>query len=224
MKKLAIALAMLLVFVSLTFAAEAENRQGGAEITYERAVKMAHYMHELAMGDYLDIKQIPDSMKNTVRDWAAGIRGEPRMIVQVNVNDASHLAEIRAVFMREPSIVSYEAQSSAIVEIWQMLAYYAGEEAALTESDFEQILTINGHLNASMLYADSGPEGNAMYIVFYEEAAPLMYLVCAENGAVSIQGMFLPSEKLAKCKNYGQVAMWLMLNGFPMTCSEVLPD
>jgi len=217
-------LAMVLAVSGLSACAYAETARHGADLSYARIVEMAQYMRELATGDYLDIKHVPETMQTVAQTWAAGINDTPRLVVQLDINGLSSMVEVQALFSREPAIVSFEAQSNVVVEVWQSLAYSAGMEAALAESGYEEIMNVNGQINASMMYAEPGTEGNAMYIALYEGAAPIILLVCAENDAVSIRGMFLPSAKLAKCKNYGQVAMWLMLNGFALTCQEILPD
>ena len=214
---------LLVLAMLLAPAAGAEGRTG-ANLSYGRIVEMAQYVRELAMGDYLDIKQVPEAMQTIAEGWAAGITDTPRLVVQLDINELSYLLETRVAFSQEPPIVSFEAESNAVVEVWQYLAYAASNAATLSEAGYEEIMTVNSHLNASMMYAEDGVEGNAMYIVLYENAAPLLYIVTAENGGVSIRGVFLPSEKLAKCKNYGQVALWLMLNGFSITCQEILPE
>lgn len=225
MKKLiALVLAVLMAIGGISACAEAAQVRRGADLSYARIVEMSQYMRELAIGDYLDIKQVPESMKTAARTWATGISDTPRLVLQLDVNGMSTMVETRVTFSQDPDIVSYEAQSNTMIDVWQYLAYSAGTEAALTESDYEEILNVNGQINASMMYAETGTSGNAMYIVLYENAAPILLIVTAENDAVSIRGMFLPSAKLAKCKNYGQVSMWLMLNGFAMTCQEILPD
>lgn len=217
-------LAVAVLLLSSPFACGESTPRTGADLSYARVVEMAEYMRELATGDYLDIKQVPDEMQAIAEGWAAGITGQPRLVVQLDINHSSYLVETRALFTQEPPIVLFEAESSAVVEVWQYMAISAGYEAGVTESGYEEIMKVNGHINAGMMYAEDGTEGNAMYIVLYENAAPILYIVSAENGAVSIRGMFLPSAKLAKCKNYGQVAMWLMLNGLSMTCQEIKPE
>lgn len=219
-RMMAFLLALMLLLGTSAFAEDAAKR-GGADLPYSRVVEMAEYMRELATGDYLDIKQIPEAMQTVAEGWASGITGQPRLVVQLDINDSSYMVETRAVFKNEPPIVLFEAESTAVVEIWQYMVYAASSEAGLTESDYDEIMTVNGHIGASMMYAEDGVEGNAMYIVLYENATPILYIVSAENGAVSVRGMFLPSAKLARSKNYGQVAMWLMMNGLSMTCQEI---
>lgn len=218
MKKWMAFLAAMLMLACATASAD------GADLSYERAVAMAQYMRELATGDYLDIKQVPDNQQTVAYAWAQAVTDAPRMVVQLDINEVSDMLDTRAYFLQEPDVVSYEAQSSTMAMVWQYLAYYASQEAGLTEASYEEIMEVNGCINAMQMYAEDGAQGNAMYIVFYDGAAPIVLLVNAENGAVSIQGLFLPSTRLSKCQNYGQVSLWLMMNGFSMTCSELVPE
>lgn len=224
MRMKAIFLALLMLLCGSAACAEGSGNLSGADLSYGRIVEMASYMQELATGDYLDIKQLPEAQQTIAQSWAAGISGAPRLVVQLDINDMAYIVDTRARFSQEPEIVSFEAQSSAIYEVWQTLAYYAGEQAGLSEADYSQIMTINGALNATMMYAEEGVEGNAMYIALYEDAAPVMLIVCAENGAVYINGMFLPDARLSRCQNHGQVSLWLMINGLAMTCREISPE
>jgi hypothetical protein len=185
---------------------------------------MGQYMRQLVMGDYLDIKQTPESLKTIARNWAAGITDSPRLVVQLDVENQSHVVTTRGIFSQEPPIVGFEAVSDAEVTIWQYLARSAGEESGVTGASYQEIMQVNGQINASTMYAEEGREGTGMYILLYEDAAPILLLVNAENGAVSITGLFLPSVKLQKCQNYGQVSLYLMLNGFGMSCQEILGE
>ncbi len=214
-------LALLLILSGTSAWAESAAARGGANLPYDRIIAMAQYVRELALGDYLDIKQVPENMQTIAQGWAAGIEGEPRLAVQVDINGLASMVETRAAFAADPPIVSFEAQSNVISEAWQILVSYASGDAGLTDAGYEEIVDVNSHLNARMIYAEEGVEGNAMYIVLYDNAAPILYIVNAENGAVSVSGLFLPSQKLARCQNYGQVALWLMLAGLPMTCREI---
>lgn len=214
-------LAMLIACASASAVGEERT---GADLTYARAAQMGLYMRELVMGDYLDIKQTPESLKNIARGWAAGITDKPRMVVQLDVENQSFIVETKAIFSQEPDMVELEAVSEAEVTIWQYLAMYAGTESGVTGASYEEIMQVNGQINAATMYAEESPAGSGMYILLYEDAAPILLLTNAENGGVSIQGLFLPSSRLAKCQNYGQVSMYLMLNGFAMSCQEILPE
>ena len=217
-------LALMLALSCLSVGAEEAVQRNGINLTYDRIVEMALYMRQLATGDYLDIKQVPEAQQSIAEGWAEGITETPRLVVQLDLEAMPGLADIRVMFSQEPDMVALEAASDMVAEMWQYLAYYAAAEAGLTDAGYEEILTVNGHINAQMMYAEEGVEGNGMYIVLYENAAPILYIVCAENGAVNIRGLFLPSVQLQKCSNYGQVSLWLMLNGFAMTCQEIKPE
>lgn len=214
-------LAMLLM---LSAAPGLAQERTGADITYARAVDMAVYLRELATGDYLTIKQVPEALQTFARDWTRGIGESPRMVVQLDVEGFSQVAEMRALFALEEEVVSMEAQSNVVVDVVQTLLYTAAQEAGVSGAGYEQIVQVNDLLNAEMMYAQEGRAGYGLYILLYEDAAPVLLLVSAENDAVSIQGMLLPSVKLARCQNYGQVSLWMLLSGVPMPCQELLPE
>ena len=220
MKRL-IALMLVLLLALNSIPSVAEEARTGVDLTYARIVEMTRYMRQLATGDYLDIKVVPGAQQAIARAWGEGIGGMPRLVVQLDIEKWSALRENQLTFSQEPDVVQLEAESTLIVQLWQYLAYYTSEEAALTEASYEEMMTVNSHINAQMMYAE---EGNAVYIVLYDNAAPIFLLVSGENGAVSIQGMFLPSARLQKCGNYGQISLWLMLNGYPITCREIKPE
>jgi hypothetical protein len=215
---------ILAVMLALGASSAVAQERSGADLTYDRAAAMGQYMRQLVMGDYLDIKQTPESLKTIARNWAAGITDSPRLVVQLDVENQSHVVTTRGIFSQEPPIVGFEAVSDAEVTIWQYLARSAGEESGVTGASYQEIMQVNGQINASTMYAEEGREGTGMYILLYEDAAPILLLVNAENGAVSITGLFLPSVKLQKCQNYGQVSLYLMLNGFGMSCQEILGE
>ena len=218
MKRLtAICLALLMCLCVLTAGAD------GAELTYARAVEMAQHMHAIASGDYMASNGVPESIQRRAREWAAGITGEPRLVVRLDLNEYAYIREISTTFMNEHPMVAYEAESSATSRIMISMMAYAAWESVVSESLFEEIVEVNTQLNCEMIYAEEGETGYGMYLVFYEGAAPLLILSSGENGAVSLQASFVPSERLARCRNHGQVALWLMLNGISMTAQEVLP-
>lgn len=220
---LSILTAMLLLAVPAFAEEAAEAARVGVELSYERITNFCAYVKELATGDYLSIKQATQAQQDIAAGWAAGMSGQPRMVVKLNVQDTSYIQEIRLTYMHEEEVIGMEAESGGVIEIWWTLCSLAGSEASVNEPDYSGIMELNGLLNASVIYAEEASEDYAVYIVLYDDASPLLLLVNAENGAVSIQGMFLPSKSLAKCTNYGQVALWLMFQGLPITCEEITP-
>lgn len=214
-------LAMMLALCGVSAVAEERT---GVDLTYARVVEMAQYMKKLATGDYLDIKQASDTTKSLARSWAEGINDTPRLVVQMDVENQAQVLTVRATFSQEAEIVQDEAMSQMEAIIISYLIHYAGEESGVTGASYSEISEVNSLLDPSMMYAEEGRAGDGMYIVLYENAAPILLLVYAENDAVSIRGMFLPSTKLQKCQNYGQVSLYMMLSGFGMNCQELLPE
>lgn len=216
-------LPILLALMLGVLPACAEESRIGADLSWERVVAFCDYMRELATGDYLDIKGVPQEQQDVAAQWAAGITGTPRMVIQLNVDELPAVVQTRALFRNEPDVVVLEAESTTVVEIWWTLAALGAQQSSVAESSYEEVMNINSYVNASTMYAEDAPEDSGVFLVFYENAVPIFLLTNAENGAVSIRGFFLPNAKLASSKNYGQVSMYMMLNGMTMTCKEVKP-
>ncbi len=223
MKRILTFLLALLLLLPIACAEDASPR-GGADMTYARVATAMLTVRERVMGDYMDVKQIPEDAKTTVRTWAQGITDAPRLVVQLDIDNWSTMAETRAMYAYKPEVISMEGQSNALLTLWMTMLYSVGAEGTLTDLDAEGISTLNSYINTQMLYADQGRAGYAMYIVLYDDATPVVLMVSAENGVVSVLSKFLPSAKLAKCQNYGQVALWLMKCGTPISCWEIKPE
>ncbi|MBQ3156052.1 MAG: hypothetical protein IJB81_03875 [Clostridia bacterium] len=220
MKKLmVIALALLLAVSGMASAEPA--RRTGKELSYARIVDMAQCMQQLVMGDYLSLKQVPEEQQRLVRGWAAGIGDTPRLVVQLELEDSMEMKLMQAYFRLDPAVIGMEAQCTVALELYWTMLYSASAESGVTGASYDDVMQINSSLGAFSMYAEEGPEGMSMYLVLYDNAAPILLLVNSENGAVGIQGMFLPSQKLAQCEHYGDVAMWLMLSGVAMGCEEI---
>lgn len=222
MKRVMALIAAILLLCTCALA-EAPVRTG-ADLSYGRMIEMALYMRELVYGDYLNIKQVPENLQTLARTWAKGISDTPRLVVQLDINSLAAMVQTRAIFRQEHPMIGYEAESSVVVAAWQIMADAAAEEGGLNGASYAEIMRVNGQVSAFQMYAEEGVEDNSMFIVLYEDAAPLLMIGNGENGAVSIQGLFLPSAKLARCSDYGQVALWMMTNGLYMTCQEILPE
>lgn len=220
MKKLmVIVLAWLLAASSAALAEPA--RRTGKELSYARIVETAQHMQQLVMGDYLSLKQVPEEHQRLARSWAAGIGDTPRLVVQLDLEDSPEMKLIQAYFRLDPEVIVMEAQSTVAIEMFWTMAFSASAEGGVTDASYDDIMEINSCLGAFSMYAEEGPEGMSMYLVLYDNAAPILLMATSENGAVGIQGLFLPSQKLAKCAHYGDVAMWLMLSGAAMGCEEI---
>ncbi len=222
MKRLLIVILALLI--ACTGSSAMAQERTGIDMSYERCAEMGMYMRGLVMGDYMSIKQAPESLQAIARGWAAGITEKPRMVIQLDVENQSQVVMTRAVFSKQPDVVELEAVSQAVVTIWQYLARAAAEEGGVSGASYQEIMQVNGLVNAATMYAEPSRDGDALYILLYEDASPVLLIVSGENGGVSVRGMFLPSEKLARCSNYGEVAMYLLINGFGMPCQEIKPE
>jgi len=196
----------------------------GKELSYGRVIGMTEYMRQIASGDYLTIRGAPEDVQRKAREWAAKIDGHPRLVVRMDVEQTGYLMEIRGLFAAEHPMVAYEAESTGLSGLLGYLFACAAAESVVAEAAYEEIIGVNSSLNCEMIYAEEGNNGTGLYVVIDEDAPPILILVTAENGAVSLTGMFLPSGRLARCTNHGQVAMWFLANGFPMTGEQVLPE
>lgn len=213
-------LVLLLAMMMLCAPVHAQERVG-AELSYQRIVDFCQYMKEMATGDYLDIKQVPQAQQITAEKWAAGIEGDPRLVVKLDIHSLPAMKETELYFRNDPDVVCMEAVSTTMVQIWWSLCYLASMEGGIDTASYEEIMNVNAGVSAQMRYAEAAEPGDGMYLVLYDNASPILLMVNAENDAVSIEGMFLPSAKIAKSKSYGQVSMYLMLNGLAMTCEEI---
>ncbi len=212
------------VFLTLLLAASCcMAHADGADLTWIRAVQMTQHLREIATGDYLTINGVPEGIQRKAREWAAGIEGEPRLIVQVDVMNSAFVREERAFYITEHPMVIFEAESSAVTYIINYMMAFAAMETVVTESLMEEIAEVNSQLNCEMIYAEEAEAGTGLFLVFYEDAPPILILSLAEGGAVCLRAFFIPSARLGRCTNHGQVALWFMMNGLTMTCSEVTP-
>lgn len=216
MKRL-IAMMLLLAMCMGMTAAHAE----GAELTWSQAAEMAMYMRSLAWGDYMDIHGVPQELQSKARTWTDGITQTPRLVVRLDVENEPNVVAVRTSYLNEHPMVSFEAQSSAMGAIIAYSMLYAEYEDITAQTSYDETAAINTAIDCEMLYADKAEPGTALYVVLYDNAQPLFILASAENDAVSLRGYLIPSRLLAKSTNYGQVALWFMRYGFPMTGQEI---
>lgn len=220
MKRIMAILLVLLMCLPCVTAGAQEGQLG-----YDRIVEMALHMKELATGDYLQMMNVPDDLQQIAADWAAGIDENPRLVVSCDVMSSSMIRTAEAEFILEKDDnILLEVRSNALSEALTSIFYYSALDGGISDNSFETIMDVNELLDATMLYASPEELPLSLYFVLYDNAAPIMLLCNSENGAVALEGFFVPSDRLAKCENHGQVAFWLMVNGATMTCSEVLPE
>ncbi len=204
-------------------AGEAQSVQAvGESVTLDALLEMPQKMAELVNGDLLAIQGVPAELRKIAEGWAQGSTQRPRMVVRADAENAAVLRNTRAELLLEPDIIRLEMESYILTEIVSSLMRDAAEEAGVTAASYGQILEVNGLIDASVCYAQQGvQDGYALYFLLYEDGTPVMILANQENGAVSLNGFFLPSERLSRCENVGQVALWMMSCGFTMPCREL---
>lgn len=200
-------------------------RAAGGELTYAQAVDAALYLRELAHGDFMAIKGVPEDIQGRARDWTQAIDETPELVVWLDVYECAHVLQYRAMFKSEHPMVSLEAQSTGVSEILNYAMTMAAYETLRPEASFSQYVQVNNALGSNEIYADPAAEnGGSLYVVLYEEALPVFLLTNAENGAVSISAYIIPSSELLECTTYAQVAMWFMRWGCPITGAEIRPE
>lgn len=218
-KMMALALAVLLL-LGMVPACSAE----GETVTYAQLAEMARHLRRVATSDYMTINGVPEDIQSKARAWTAGIEGDPRLIVKLDVDQNAYLMRSALLMRNEHPMVIYEASSSAKIHLMVYMIAYASLEYLVDETNYEEIVEVNDQLNCEMIFAAEYDDADDMYFVFYEDAQPILLNVTCENGAVNMQALIVPSPRLKRCQSYGQVALWLMGTGMAMTCTEVLPD
>lgn len=214
------ALLMLLTMLCAALPCQA----AGSELEMARITQVAAYVRELATGDFLTYCGLPESLRTVAAGWASGLEGTPRLVVRMDVENAPVLVNNRPLFINEHPMVAFEAESTLVGSMMAQMMYFAASQSAVTGADSEEVVLINNSLNARLIYAEEAPEGQyhtGMYVVLYENACPLMLIANQENGSVSINACFMPSSMLSRCQNAGQVALWFMLCGCPLTAEEI---
>lgn len=216
-------MALLLILTMLTFAMPAFA--AGGEVPYERIVAFCMNLRELAHGDFMTLKGVPDDIQGTARAWTDAIDETPDLVVRLDVMQSSHVLQYRAVFKAEHPLVSMEAQSTGVGEIINSAMSVAAYETLRPEATYRQIGNVLNALNHQSICAAPELEDGAMlYVVFYEGAEPIFVLTNVENGALAMTSYIIPSAALADCSTYPEVAMWFMRWGCPISGAVVQPE
>ena len=214
-----------LMLAALLLLCAAPANAAGGEISYEQIVSCCMDLRALTHGDFMDIKGVPEDVQGRARDWTAGVDETPDLVVWLDVYNCAYVLQHKAVFKSEHPMVSYEAQSSAISAILNGAMSMAAMETPQPERYFSQAAQVNNALAANHIYADpTAQEGGMLYVVLYRDALPIFILTNVENGAVSLMGYIIPSGDLAEFTSYGQVAMWFLKWGCPISGGEVKPE
>lgn len=218
MKKLTAILLLFLLFG--TYSAHAD----GAELSYDRVVDMTLHMRQIATGDYMMIHGAAEETRSQAKQWLEQVTDTPRLVVRMDVENSGLLRGVRTQYLLEHPIVSFEAETGAVSGMMAYLLSCASFEDITSQTSYMTAVQVNTAMNCSMLYAEPAEQGMALYVILNDGAQPLLVYAVAENDAVTLQGFVIPSKLLARCQNYGQVALWFTRYGYSMTAQEILPE
>lgn len=197
----------------------------GGEMSYSRIVETMLDLRSVIEGDFLTLKGVPESIQADALAWTEGVNDSPRLVVRLDVYATAHVRQYAAIFKSEHPIVSYEAQSTGVGEILNTAFSVAAMETLRPEDTYARIGGVLNALDHSILYADpEAEEGGMLYVVFYDNAEPILLLTNVENGAVSLTTYIVPSAELADCRSYADVAMWFLSWGCPISGAEIKPE
>ena len=216
-------MAMLLAWAMIVCAVPA--LASGGEVPYWRIVDTMLNLREVAHGDFMTIKGVPEKTQVDARAWTEGIDDTPDLVVRLDICDTAYVGQFRAMFRTEHPMVSYEAQSTAVGVIMNTAMTVAAYEDIRPESMYYRMGDVVNALGYRELYADpEAEEGCVLYVVLYEGAAPVLLLTNVENGAVCLTPYIVPSQALSACQSYPEVARWFLGFGCPISGAEVLPE
>lgn len=155
-----------------------ENNQS----TAKRALTLATELRVLAGSNaWLDTLGLRDATRRLLADYT-GTDPEPRLMLRV-----TRLKTFKNTDER--------LRSSLLTAL---VAMEGGTEP----------LSAMSSVQAADLYAEAGAEGEGMYLLLYEDGAPVVVSWTAGEDAVSMSAAFLPLEGLADCQTAWEVQTW----------------
>lgn len=63
-----------------------------------------------------------------------------------------------------------------------------------------------------------------MYILLYDEGAPILVLSGMENGVSTLRACYFPADMLEKCENATDMMLYLSGHNMPLDVTEILPQ
>ena len=157
---------------------EPENAQHPAK----RALALAAELRVLAGSNaWHDTLGLRDATRRLLADYT-GTDPKPRLMLRVT--------------RLKPFKVSDDRLRSSILPA--LVAMEGGTEP----------LSAMSSVQAADLYAEAGAEGEGMYLLLYEDGAPVLVTWAAGEDAVSMSASFLPLEGLADCQTRWEVQTW----------------
>ncbi len=82
------ALALALMMIACTTVAMA-----GGEVSYARLVQCALNLREVAWGNYMSMKGVPESIQGAARDWTDGYDATPFLLFRLVLYGRAHVQQ-----------------------------------------------------------------------------------------------------------------------------------
>ena len=107
------------------------------------------------------------------------------------------------------------------------------DESLKTETENFQKLTqeidaryslIMNQATQKHLYLDLNERTNAMYVLLYDEGAPILVMSSMENGVSCLQVRYFPTAQLENCQNTTDLMFYFTGNNVPFEVTEILPQ
>ena len=74
------------------------------------------------------------------------------------------------------------------------------------------------------LYLDLNERTNAMYVLLYDEGAPILVMSSMENGVSCLHVRYFPTPQLENCQNTTDLMFYFTGNNVPFEVTEILPQ
>ena len=74
------------------------------------------------------------------------------------------------------------------------------------------------------LYLDLNERTNAMYVLLYDEGAPILVMSSMENGVSCLHVRYFPTAQLENCQNTTDLMFYFTGNNVPFEVTEILPQ
>lgn len=90
--------------------------------------------------------------------------------------------------------------------------------------DVQQLALLIGYASCDQHFLDLNERVSAMYILLYDEGAPILVLSGMENGVSTLRACYFPADMLEKCENATDMMLYLSGHNMPLDVTEILPQ
>lgn len=90
--------------------------------------------------------------------------------------------------------------------------------------DVQQLALLIGYASSDQHFLDLNERVSAMYILLYDEGAPILVLSGMENGVSTLRACYFPADVLEKCENATDMMLYLSGHNMPLDVTEILPQ